>query len=1023
VLVRATDTAYAVTVAGAVVVTDESASGASVGVNTVIRDTEAVIGNRLGDHATDARSPFTSGGGVVVNAANHGFVGTFAVTGAKAGAKQGPAQPAQPAAPASPVPTSSGGSGDTQGQAATTAGTASLTSWEGIVQTLLEQSGGGSGSEPPTSGKAPSQASGQAKTNAAESKDASAKSGSIAVNVVSDNARAYVRNAGVMNTGALTVRAENDTTVVALAGSVALAKAEASKAASALSGALAVTYVTGSTEAFVDGATSLTARGLSITADRGGWIISISAAIAAASGQKGTAGTGSVGVVWAEYTTSARLANIAGATAITGRTLVEATDATNIVMVGGGLSFGGKGGYGVGLAFGNIKNTTTATIESVANLTHTGAVDVVATSAARIINVTASLGVATGGGGQQGPGAAGSVSVNLVRNTVRAGMTGVTTTTSSSGAITVSADDHAAIYGIVGGIAYGKSGGYGLAIGINVIANTVAATLESSTLGTAGALKVEADERAKIVGLAIGGAVSSGQGSAIAGSVGVNAISNSVTAHIRGTTATRVTGVTVKALDASTMIAVAGSLGVSKSGTGVGVAIGWNRVSNSVAAFVEGSTLSATGGGVNVQATSTSLLVNVGAAGAGSSKGTGGAGALVINSIANSVDAHIGALSTVSATGDINVTASEAASMIVVSLAIAGSGGGSGVGALLAYNYVGQSNSVADPNLISKLDAAGPEGVQTVNVAGSDTATASNVKAYIDSSTVTAGGKLSVLAGFDDPTKQGSESPTLGTTTTMPASSVTVTGDTIALPSAHGWTTGSRVVYRSGSGTAIGGLSDATSYFVIVVNPTTVKLATTLESAVANRAIPLSSTGSGSGHSLGLLDLSRQTAFDAATTTVDVDGSNRLVFPKEHGFADGEQVVYTANGGRVIAGLESGKRYFVKLVDAKTIQLATTSGGTAIDLAATGLDEFGTGSSGESFTPVSGTWTTFTPSSAVTTTRSRADQLTYASPHGLADGSAVIYRANGAPIAGLVDGETYYAIVIDLRRHRFDPHP
>jgi len=816
-----------------------------------------------------------------------------------------------------------------------------------------------------------------------------------------------------MNTGTLTVHAENDTTVVALAGSVAIAKAEAGKAASALSGALAVTYVNGSTEAFVDGATSLTTRGLSITADRGGWIISISAAIAAASGQKGTAGTGSVGVVWAEYTTSARLANIAGATAITGRTLVEATDATNIVMVGGGLSFGGKGGYGVGLAFGNINNTTTATIESVANLTHTGAVDVVATSAARIINVTASLGVATGGGGQQGTGAAGSVSVNLVRNTVRAGMSGVTTTTSSSGAITVSADDHAAIYGIVGGIAYGKSGGYGLAIGINVIANTVAATLESSTLGTIGALRIEAEERAKIVGIAVGGAVSSGQGSAIAGSVGVNAISNSLDAHIRGTTATRVTGVTVKALDASTMIAVAGSLGVSKSGTGVGVAIGWNRVSNSVAAFVEGSTLSATGGAVNVQATSTSLLVNVGAAGAGSSKGTGGAGALVINSIANSVDAHISALSTVSATGDINVTASEAASMIVVSLAIAGSGGGSGVGALLAYNYVGQSNSVADPNLISKLDAAGPEGVQTVNVAGSDTATASNVKAFVDNSTVTAAGKLSVLAGFDDPTKQGSESPTLGSTTSIPTSSVTVTGDTIALPSAHGWQTGNRIVYRSGSGTAIGGLSDATSYFVIVVNPTTVKLATTLENAVVGRAIPLASTGSGSSHSLGLLDLSRQTAFDAATTTVDVDSSNRLVFPEEHGFADGEQVVYTANGGRVIAGLESGKRYFVKLVDAKTIQLATTSGGTAINIAATGLDEYGTGSSGESFTPVSGTWTTFTASSAVTTTRSRADQLTYATPHGLSDGEAVIYRANGAPIAGLVDGETYYAIVID----------
>lgn len=63
-----------------------------------------------------------------------------------------------------------------------------------------------------------------------------------------------------MNTGTLTVRAGNDSTVVALAGSVALAKAEAGKASSALSRALAVTYVAGTTEAFVDGATSLSVR-------------------------------------------------------------------------------------------------------------------------------------------------------------------------------------------------------------------------------------------------------------------------------------------------------------------------------------------------------------------------------------------------------------------------------------------------------------------------------------------------------------------------------------------------------------------------------------------------------------------------------------------------------------------------------------------------------------------------------------------------------------------------------------------
>ncbi|NQW46572.1 MAG: hypothetical protein HQ464_02260, partial [Planctomycetes bacterium] len=729
VLVRATDTTYAVTVAGAVAVSDDSATGASVGGNTVVRTTEAVIGNRIGDNANDARGSFSAGGGVTIDAANHGFVGTFAVAGAKASAKTGPAKPAQPGTPAAPETKSANPSETESAQSEAASGSSALSGWHGSMTSLLGASSTGSSASSPTGGQAPAEATGPAQTNAAESKDASAKSGSIALTVVSDRARAYVRNSGPLSTGKLTVNADNDSTVVALAGSVAYAKGAEGKGASAMSGSLAFTYAGGSTEAFVDGATSITASGLAITADRGGWIISISAAIGGASGQRGTAFTGSVGVVWTNYTTTARLANVAGASTITGATVVRATDATNLVMVGGGLSFGGKGGYGVGLAFGGVTNSTTASVENVANLTHIGSLSVEALSKAQIINVTASLGVATGGGGQQGTGAAGAISVNLVKNTVRAIISGLTTTASSSGDVTVTANDQGAIYAFVGGIAYGKSSGYGLAIGINVITNTVAATIETSTLGTTGALKVEAEEKSKIVGIAVGGAVSSGQGSAIAGSVSVNAISNSLDAHIKGSTVARATSVTVKAVDAATMIAVAGSLGVGKSGSGVGVAIGWNRVSDSVKAYVEGSVIVTSSGAVNVIATSNAFLVNVGAAGAGSQGGSGGAGALVINSIANSVDAHIGASSSVTAAGDVNVVASEGASMIVVAVAIAGSSQGSGVGALLAYNYVGQSNNVADPNLISQLDAAGPEGVQTVNVAGSDTAGASNVKA------------------------------------------------------------------------------------------------------------------------------------------------------------------------------------------------------------------------------------------------------------------------------------------------------
>jgi hypothetical protein len=667
-LIRATDTTHAVTVAGAVAVSDESGAGASVGLNTVVRTTEALIGNRIGDDTADTRGSFSALGGVTIAAANHGFVGTFAVAGAKATAKTGPAKPAQPETPSAPESKNADPVETDATKKEVASGNDALSRWHDLVTAALNATGSGSAPGSSNSGQTPSQVSQPAQDNTQQSKDASAKSGSIAINVVVDKARAYVRNAGPLSTGKLTVSADNDATVVALAGAVAYAKGAEGSASKAMSGSLAFTYAGGATEAFVDGATSITAGGLEITADRGGWIISISAAVGGASGRQGSAFTGSIGVVWTNYTTSARFANVAGASTITGATVVRATDSTNLVMVGGGLSFGGKGGYGVGLAFGGVTNTTTASVENVASLTHVGNLSVTAESQARIINVTASLGVATGGGGQQGTGAAGAISLNLVRNTVRATVNRLTTTSTSSGGVTVTADDSGAIYAFVGGIAYGKSSGYGLALGINVISNTVAAVVESSTLGTVGALKVEAEERSTIVGIAVGGAVSGGQGAAIAGSVGVNAVSNAVGARITGVTATRTTGVTVTALDAATMIVVTGSLGVGKSGAGVGVSIGWNRVSDGVAAFIEGSRLTATSGGVKVAATSSTLLVDV---------GTAGAGALVINSVANSVDAHIGAASTVSAAGDVNVVASEAASMIVVSLAVAGSSEGS----------------------------------------------------------------------------------------------------------------------------------------------------------------------------------------------------------------------------------------------------------------------------------------------------------------------------------------------------------
>ena len=79
---------------------------------------------------------------------------------------------------------------------------------------------------------------------------------------------------------------------------------------------------------------------------------------------------------------------------------------------------------------------------------------------------------------------------------------------------------------------------------------------------------------------------------------------------------------------------------------------------------------------------------------------------------------------------------------------------------------------------------------------------------------------------------------------------VNTTAETITLAN-HNLTTADAVVYKAptttGSST-VGGLSDGTTYYAIVVDSTTIKLATSAANATAGTAINLTSTGSGTSN-------------------------------------------------------------------------------------------------------------------------------------------------------------------------------
>ncbi len=170
----------------------------------------------------------------------------------------------------------------------------------------------------------------------------------------------------------------------------------------------------------------------------------------------------------------------------------------------------------------------------------------------------------------------------------------------------------------------------------------------------------------------------------------------------------------------------------------------------------------------------------------------------------------------------------------------------------------------------------------------------SNITAYIDSSTVTAGGRVLVLSGFANPT-------TLPGATTLninPSSLVTVSGDAIHFASPDGFTTGQEVVYNSGGGSSIGGLTDGHSYYVIVLDPQTIKLAATYLNSVSGTPIQVNVTG-----------------VDTSTNEITLASGNL-------GAYTGEAVVYNVGNGTAIGGLTDGETYYVISVDATHIMLA-----------------------------------------------------------------------------------------------------
>ncbi|MEO8272583.1 MAG: hypothetical protein ABI620_00785, partial [Chloroflexota bacterium] len=551
----------------------------------------------------------------------------------------------------------------------------------------------------------------------APASDSTALAGSVSVNIVLPTTTATVRDAEITLTSAsdeAIVSATDTSFILAIAGALAIA----GKTGVGISLSLNILGADDDHPAIVrasivDSHVTLAGGKLVVAATSGDEagaprIIAITGAGAGSSGAGGIAVAGMVAlnllVLETEALVNSTIIEQSGSAAV--ELGVAAHDKSGIVSIGGSVAFAKEGtGVGAAIAYNEITATVRAAVEG-GRLDIGGPIDIDANTGSLIAGVAVGVGVSTGSSGLAG---AGSIAVNAIVKTVDAHIgaadgngTVVGRLGSRAPPVHVIATDTSLLVGAAGSIAASTSGGtsIGAAITYNLINNHITAYVSSSTV-YASDLFISASSTPVLIAIAVGGS-GTGEGFTLAGSVAVNAIANTVDAHIVSATIDATSDIWVAAAESATLVSVAGAVGISLDGAAVGGAFAYDFIggdfdpmnpgvrhetqtrTSAVSARIDRSTVHA-GGSVLLGAgvmppvhlpdrhvalpsvmgidlsfdlpmpiTSQLVTVTVGAAGA---QGIAASGSISFAVLAPSVEAVIGAGSVVTADGSVRVAA------------------------------------------------------------------------------------------------------------------------------------------------------------------------------------------------------------------------------------------------------------------------------------------------------------------------------------------------------------------------------
>lgn len=532
--------------------------------------------------------------------------------------------------------------------------------------------------------------------NVGAAKGGFAAAANVAVNRITDTAKAYTKGNAV-TAEALAIRSGNDSQITTGAGAIALGLSQNS---SAIAGSFMYNAITDRNEAYAEDA-ALTLQGsekedasLTVEADNAAKITNIAASGSGAA--KGSAIAGQISLNWVDNTTDA---HVKGGSLKAGEaTTISAKDRGTIDSYTGAVAISaGNNGAAVGasIAANLIEGETTSSLEDT-EVTSTGALSVTADETSEIQSIVAA------GAGSGKLAAAFAASGNWIHTKTDAHISNANDM--KTGALSVLAKNGSnATLGV--GSAAGGGNSVGASIAVMVNQSEVAATLtgdeDKNHTITADGITVEAknayngaadkdDSKAKAKTVAVGFAGGTSQ-FAGSGSVTVNVIDQTTDATVgKGVYDAGKKAVKVEATSAAKLFGLAGGVSLS-AGSGVGAAVDVQTYKgHTYAGIADGASLK-NASSVTVNADSKEHLTSVAATLAGGAGTFAGAGAAGAHSVSTDTKAYVGQ-SEVTEAGDVSVTAKDETELNTV----AGSGaasGNTGVGLTAAVEVVNKKAS------------------------------------------------------------------------------------------------------------------------------------------------------------------------------------------------------------------------------------------------------------------------------------------------------------------------------------------